>query len=157
MQTGGPQDRSSFLGQVSGLRQIFPDGIRYEITGITDGGDRVAVEASGHGKVQGMTLHNRYHLLFEISDGTVIRARGVSRPGLPGSVPGAGDRRVGGLTRAHAQRGVTSVGSAAIPLRANDGNGTISCRGTASSRSNWSNSAGRLKLASKRANGAPMQ
>jgi hypothetical protein len=75
VQTGGPQDRSSFLGQVSGLRQIFPDGIRYELTGIAGGGDRVAVEASGHSKVQGMTLQTRYHFLFEISDGTVIRAR----------------------------------------------------------------------------------
>ena len=40
--------------------------------------DRVAVEATGHGKVQGMTLHNRYHVLFEISDGTVIEPGSVS-------------------------------------------------------------------------------
>ena len=51
---------------------LFPEGLKFTITGMTAEGDRVAVEAESHGRhVSGKLYHNQYHFLMIIRDGKV--------------------------------------------------------------------------------------
>ena len=72
---GGIQDKAAFLKNVAGFRELFAEGIRYEILSMTAEDDRVAVEAIGHGVAHGLTLRNRYLFLFQLRNGKVVTAR----------------------------------------------------------------------------------
>ena len=51
-----------------------PDPIDMIINGITAEGERVAVEAERHDRLKnGATYDNRYHLLFIVKDGKIVR------------------------------------------------------------------------------------
>ncbi len=52
----------------------FPEGLTFEITGITAEGERVAIEAESDGvHVSGQHYHNYYHFLCEFKDGKLYR------------------------------------------------------------------------------------
>ncbi len=51
---------------------LFPEGLRFTITGMTAEGDRVAVEAESHGRhASGKPYHNQYHFLIVVRDGKI--------------------------------------------------------------------------------------
>lgn len=52
----------------------FPDGLKFEITGLTAEGERVAIEAESDGvHVSGQHYHNYYHFLCVFKDGKLFR------------------------------------------------------------------------------------
>ena len=62
-----------FMG---GILSQFPEGLHFRVTGITAGGDRVAVEAESEGHHQnGRTYHNQYHFLFILRDGKIVQMK----------------------------------------------------------------------------------
>ena len=62
-----------FMGDI--LSQ-FPEGLRFTVTGITAGDDRVAVEAESEGRHQnGRRYHNQYHFLFILRDGKIVQMK----------------------------------------------------------------------------------
>ena len=60
---------------IQGMDQIlslFPEGLKFTITGMTAEGERVAIEAESHGRhVSGRMYHNQYHFLMIIRNGRV--------------------------------------------------------------------------------------
>jgi uncharacterized protein len=73
--SAGVHEKAAFLGSVRGMGGLFPDGIRYEVTGMTTEENRVAVEAEGHGSSHGLPFRNRYHFFFLLRDGKIAAAR----------------------------------------------------------------------------------
>ena len=60
---------------------MLPDGLNLKVLGMTEEGDRVAVEAEGHSYTVDKKLYNNfYHFLFELREGKVIRAREYTNP-----------------------------------------------------------------------------
>jgi ketosteroid isomerase-like protein len=56
----------------SGLAKLFPEGLRFEIVGVTVQGPRVAVRAVARGTtVTGREFDNAYHFLFEVEGGRI--------------------------------------------------------------------------------------
>ena len=54
----------------------FPTGIKFNITGITAEGDRVAVEIDGEAvHASGETYNNQYHFLLIIKDGKILELK----------------------------------------------------------------------------------
>lgn len=60
---------ASILGQ-------FPQGLQFRIEGLTAEGDRVAVEAESQGRHRdGRSYCNKYHFLFVLRDGKIVRMK----------------------------------------------------------------------------------
>ena len=58
------------------IYEVFPDGLRFTIHGITAEGDRVAVEAESDGMhASGRRYNNHYHFLLEFRDGQLLRLK----------------------------------------------------------------------------------
>jgi ketosteroid isomerase-like protein len=56
----------------SGLAELFPEGLRFEIVGATVQGPRCAVRAVARGTtVTGREFDNAYHFLFEVEAGRI--------------------------------------------------------------------------------------
>jgi ketosteroid isomerase-like protein len=56
----------------SGLAELFPEGLRFEIVGATVQGPRCAVRAVARGTtVTGREFDNAYHFLFEVETGRI--------------------------------------------------------------------------------------
>lgn len=56
----------------SGLATLFPEGLRFEIVGVTVQGPRVAVRAEARGTTAtGREFDNAYHFLFEVEAGRI--------------------------------------------------------------------------------------
>ncbi len=63
-----PMPLADFLGGLARMTQLRDGEGTMTIHGITDGGDRVAVEAEGSLPMQfGLVYRNQYHFLFEFS------------------------------------------------------------------------------------------
>lgn len=70
----GTRTRAQALEGMKMIDGMFPDGIRFTITGMTAEGDRVAVEAFSEGlHVSGKPYRNEYHFLMVVRDGRIVR------------------------------------------------------------------------------------
>lgn len=62
--------RDQIAASAGGIYDVFPEGLKFTISGMTAEGDRVAVEAESEGEhISGQTYSNQYHFLFELRDG----------------------------------------------------------------------------------------
>ena len=69
----GSYGRAQIKDYAAGILQVFPQGIRFTITGITAEGERVAVEAESDGlHVSGRRYANQYHFLFRFREGRIV-------------------------------------------------------------------------------------
>lgn len=68
---------------------LFPDGLRFQILGITSQGERIAVEATSEGRhIDGRTYRNAYHMLFIVRDGKIRVLKEYMDTALAGSFIG---------------------------------------------------------------------
>ncbi|MBC8292366.1 MAG: nuclear transport factor 2 family protein [Proteobacteria bacterium] len=72
----GLHDLDEIRALCDGLLGAFPDGLKFTITAMTIGDDRVAIEADGHGlHASGRVYDQRYHFLLELRDGKVAQMK----------------------------------------------------------------------------------
>jgi ketosteroid isomerase-like protein len=68
--------RGAYLGALRRFAALFEKPLIIEITGITDGGDRVAVEAASQGSLPGGQIYrNTYHFLLQFDEGRLREIR----------------------------------------------------------------------------------
>lgn len=76
LQTAGEHDRAFFIGFFKGGGETFPNGVRFDVTGMIAEGNKVAAEAHlTAATAMGGTYDNFYHFLFEIDDGRITRMK----------------------------------------------------------------------------------
>jgi hypothetical protein len=74
--TLGDLSRERYLTALNRMATLFSPPLRVEVIGVTDGGDRVAVEARSTGTLpDGSTYRNSYHFLFGFADGLIVDIR----------------------------------------------------------------------------------
>jgi len=74
--TLGELSRERYLTALNRMATLFSPPLRVDVIGVTDGGDRVAVEARSAGTLpDGSTYRNSYHFLFAFADGLIIDIR----------------------------------------------------------------------------------
>lgn len=74
--TLGELSRERYLTALNRLATLFSPPLNVEVIGVTDGGDRVAVEARSIGRLpDGSTYRNNYHFLFAFAEGLIIDIR----------------------------------------------------------------------------------
>jgi uncharacterized protein len=74
--TLGELSRDRYLTALNRMATLFSPRLRIEVIGVTDGGDRVAVEARSTGALpDGSTYRNSYHFLFAFADGLIVDIR----------------------------------------------------------------------------------
>ena len=72
--TAGDHDRAFLLEFFKGSEAMFPQGARLTPSSMIAEGNRVAVEAEMEAvTATGARYHNRYHFMFELRDGTIVR------------------------------------------------------------------------------------
>jgi len=72
----GTYSKDQVTQSASGIFDVFPEGIRFEILDMVAEGDKVAVEATSEGKhASGATYTNEYHFLFEFREGKLLRLK----------------------------------------------------------------------------------
>ena len=72
----GELDRETFLQVANAFRGVLAGPFKLTIRHVTAEDDRVAIEASGEGPMQGgSTYANDYHFLFHIRDGKIREIR----------------------------------------------------------------------------------
>ena len=67
----GSYGRAQIKDYAAGILQVFPQGIRFTITGITAEGERVEAESDGL-HVSGRRYANQYHFLFRFREGRIV-------------------------------------------------------------------------------------
>ena len=73
---GGTRTKKEIVEFAQGILAAFPDGITFNITGMTAEDDRVAVEVSGESiHASGQPYNNKYHFLLIIRDGKIIQLK----------------------------------------------------------------------------------
>tara|TARA_B100000674_G_scaffold14862_1_gene10827 strand:+ start:323 stop:721 length:399 start_codon:yes stop_codon:yes gene_type:complete len=73
---GGTRTKKEIVEFAQGILAAFPDGITFNITGMTAEDDRVAVEVSGESiHASGQPYNNTYHFLLVIRDGKIIQLK----------------------------------------------------------------------------------
>jgi ketosteroid isomerase-like protein len=73
---GGTRTKEEVIEFAQGILAAFPNGITFNITGMTAEDDRVAVEVSGESiHASGQPYNNRYHFLLIIRDGKIIQLK----------------------------------------------------------------------------------
>lgn len=76
LQTAGDHDRAFFIGFFGSGGEMFPNGVKFDVTGMVAEGNRVAAEAHLTATTaMGGTYDNLYHFLFEIEDGRIKRMK----------------------------------------------------------------------------------
>jgi hypothetical protein len=76
MPISGEHPRAEAIEGMSGIFAVFPKGIRFDVTGTTAQGERVAVEAESHGDhISGIHYNNLYHFLVIVRDGKIRELR----------------------------------------------------------------------------------
>ena len=69
---GGTRTKQEIEDFAQGILSAFPDGIKFNITGITAENERVAVEVSGEAiHASGQDYNNKYHFLLKIKNGKI--------------------------------------------------------------------------------------
>lgn len=71
----GGRDKQGWEMTYRGFLAKMPKGARYRIIGMTAEGDRVAVEAESLADTPKGPFNNRYHFLFVLKDGKIVRAK----------------------------------------------------------------------------------
>ena len=72
----GTMDKTTFRGLVEQTKAIMPTMPVMTIVGVTAEGDRVAMEATGSGKLaNGRMYENTYHFLFLFRDGKICMVK----------------------------------------------------------------------------------
>ena len=73
---GGTRTKKEIVEFAKGILAAFPNGITFNITGMTAEADRVAVEVSGESiYASGQSDNNKYHFLLIIRDGKIIQLK----------------------------------------------------------------------------------
>ena len=73
---GGKRSKEEIVEFAQGILAAFPNGIAFNITGITAEDDRVAVEVSGDAiHASGQAYNNKYHFLLIIRDGKIMELK----------------------------------------------------------------------------------
>ena len=73
---GGTRTKKEIVEFAQGILAAFPNGITFNITGMTAEADRVAVEVSGESiHASGQSYNNKYHFLLIIRDGKIIQLK----------------------------------------------------------------------------------
>ncbi|HEB89132.1 MAG TPA: nuclear transport factor 2 family protein [Deltaproteobacteria bacterium] len=69
----GAADKASAVAGMPAVLGLFPEGLRFEIVGMTAEGDRVAIEARSEGRTaRGDLYRQEYHFLMRVRDGRII-------------------------------------------------------------------------------------
>ncbi len=72
----GQYSKAQITAAAGAIFENFPQGLAFNITGITAEGERVAVEAESDGMyISGKRYHNQYHFLFIFRDGKLVTLR----------------------------------------------------------------------------------
>ena len=72
----GTYDKAQFTAMLGVIGEAMPSGMQTRITGVTAEGDRVAVEAEGHGEsAGGQDYNNQFHYLLEVRNGKIQAGR----------------------------------------------------------------------------------
>lgn len=72
----GTHPREAVVALCEGLLGAFPEGLRFEVVGMTAEGNRVAIEAEGQGRhASGQNYDQKYHFLVVIRDGKVSQMK----------------------------------------------------------------------------------
>ena len=73
---GGTRTKQEIVHFAQGILSAFPDGIKFNITGITAENERVAVEVSGEAiHASGKNYNNKYHFLLKIKNGKILELK----------------------------------------------------------------------------------
>ena len=73
---GGTRTKQEIVDFAQGILSAFPDGIKFNITGITAENERVAVEVSGEAiHTSGKNYNNKYHFLLKIKNGKILELK----------------------------------------------------------------------------------
>ena len=73
---GGTRTKKEIVDFAQGILSAFPNGIKFNITGITAENERVAVEVSGDAiHASGELYNNKYHFLLKIQHGKILELR----------------------------------------------------------------------------------
>jgi len=73
---GGTRTKKEVVSFAQNILSSFPNGIKFNITGITAEDERVAVEISGEAiHASGATYNNQYHFLLRIKDGKILELK----------------------------------------------------------------------------------
>ena len=73
---GGTRTKQEIIDFAQGILSAFPDGIKFNITGITAENERVAVEVSGEAiHASGKDYRNKYHFLLKIKNGKILELK----------------------------------------------------------------------------------
>lgn len=71
-----PMDRKVAMGLIASVKDNYPEGIRFTISGMTAENDRVAVEAACLARTAaGKEYNNLFHFLFVLKDGKICAVR----------------------------------------------------------------------------------
>ncbi|MGJ8686636.1 MAG: nuclear transport factor 2 family protein [Spongiibacteraceae bacterium] len=72
----GTYNRDQIQASASAVFDVFPQGLKFIVHGVTAERDRVALEAESEGRhISGAVYRNLYHFLFEFKDGQVLRLK----------------------------------------------------------------------------------
>lgn len=89
----GAYGRDAIAAAAGGIYDVFPEGLRFSITGIVADENKVAVEAESEGEhISGQTYANQYHFLFELRDGKIAQLKEYMDTELVTDVLCAGQR-----------------------------------------------------------------
>ena len=73
---GGTRTKKEIVDFAQGILSAFPNGIKFNITGITAENERVAVEVSGEAiHASGERYNNKYHFLLKIQHGKILELK----------------------------------------------------------------------------------
>ena len=73
---GGTRTKQEIVDFAQGILCAFPEGIKFNITGITAENERVAVEVSGEAiHTSGKNYNNKYHFLLKIKNGKILELK----------------------------------------------------------------------------------
>ena len=73
---GGTRTKKEIVDFAQGILSAFPNGIKFNITGITAENERVAVEVQGEAiHASGEAYNNQYHFLLRIQDGKILELK----------------------------------------------------------------------------------
>ena len=73
---GGTRTKEEVVSFAQNILSSFPNGIKFNITGITAEDERVAVEINGEAiHASGEKYNNQYHFLLRIKDGKILELK----------------------------------------------------------------------------------
>jgi ketosteroid isomerase-like protein len=71
----GRRDAGMIADGIEAFKALLPDGLNFTIDSVTAEGDRVVVEADGHGTTyEGTPYRNRYCMVFTMENGKIKQA-----------------------------------------------------------------------------------